>query len=280
MLIVIGIILLLILLYLFSLRGRTGHPGLPELRRWRYAHRGLHTPGVPENSMAAFRAALEAGFGIELDLHLLTDGGLAVIHDSKLERTTGKPGKVEELSSAQLSDYPLEGTQEVIPLFPQVLELFAGKAPLIIELKPDGDNYAALCEAAVAAMEGYSGPWCMESFDPRCIDWLRRHRPDIIRGQLSENYLKGNTPPALPPEIRADLQPAELPHPAGLHCLRLPGAENTEQFPLPPPLGHPGCQLDHPHPPGIRGSRQRGLDSHFRKLPASGKIIMPIGRTA
>lgn len=194
MLIVIGIILLLILLYLFSLRGRTGHPGLPELRRWRYAHRGLHTPGVPENSMAAFRAALEAGFGIELDLHLLTDGGLAVIHDSKLERTTGKPGKVEELSSAQLSDYPLEGTQEVIPLFPQVLELFAGKAPLIIELKPDGDNYAALCEAAVAAMEGYSGPWCMESFDPRCIDWLRRHRPDIIRGQLSENYLKGNTP--------------------------------------------------------------------------------------
>lgn len=194
MIIAIGIILLLILLYLLSLRGRTGQPGLAELLRWRYAHRGLHTPGVPENSMAAFRAALEAGFGIELDLHLLTDGGLAVIHDSKLERTTGKPGKVEELSSAQLSDYPLEGTEEVIPLFPQVLELFAGKAPLIIELKPDGDNYAALCEAAVAAMDGYSGPWCMESFDPRCIDWLRRHRPDIIRGQLSYNYLKGTSP--------------------------------------------------------------------------------------
>ena len=191
MIAVIGILIVLLFAYLLSLRGRTGHPGLPELRRWRYAHRGLHTPGVPENSMAAFRAALEAGFGIELDLHLLTDGGLAVIHESKLERTTGKPGKVEELSSAQLSDYPLEGTEEVIPLFPQVLELFAGKAPLIIELKPDGDNYAALCEVAVAAMEGYSGSWCMESFDPRCIDWLRRHRPDIIRGQLSENYLKG-----------------------------------------------------------------------------------------
>lgn len=192
--IILGIVLLLLLLYLLSLRGRAGQPGLTELARWRYAHRGLHGDGVPENSMAAFRAALEAGFGIELDLHLLTDGALAVIHDSKLERTTGKPGKVEELSSDRLSDYPLEGTEEVIPLFSQVLELYAGKAPLIIELKPDGDNYAALCQAAVAAMEGYTGPWCMESFDPRCVDWLRRNRPDIIRGQLSYNYLKGESP--------------------------------------------------------------------------------------
>ena len=196
MIVIIVILIVLFLFYLLSLRGRTGQPGLAELCRWRYAHRGLHTPGVPENSMAAFRAALEAGFGIELDLHLLTDGGLAVIHDSRLERTTGKPGKVEELSSAQLSEYPLEGTAQTIPLFPQVLELFAGKAPLIIELKPDGDNYAALCEAAVAAMDGYSGPWCMESFDPRCILWLRKHRPDIIRGQLSKNYFKDKS--ALP----------------------------------------------------------------------------------
>lgn len=194
MIAVIIILVAGILLYLLSLRGRTGQVGLGELRRWRYAHRGLHTPGVPENSMAAFRAALEAGFGIELDLHLLTDGALAVIHDSKLERTTGKPGKIEELSSDQLSGYTLEGTEETIPLFSQVLELYAGKAPLIIELKSDADNYAALCQAAVDAMEGYSGPWCMESFDPRCILWLRKHRPDIIRGQLSENYFKGKSP--------------------------------------------------------------------------------------
>lgn len=189
----IAIVIVLILLYMMSLRGRTGHPGLGELRRWRYAHRGLHSPGVPENSMAAFRAALEAGYGIELDVHLLTDGGLAVIHDSRLERTTGKPGKVEELSSTQLSRYPLEGTEETIPLFSHVLELFAGKAPLIIELKSDGNNCAALCQAAVAAMEGYEGPWCMESFDPRCVLWLRKNRPDILRGQLSDNFLKGNS---------------------------------------------------------------------------------------
>lgn len=188
--IILGIFGILIAVYLLSLMGRTGHPGLSELRHWRYAHRGLHKHGVPENSMAAFRAALEAGYGIELDLHLLTDGKLAVIHDSRLERTTGKPGKVEELSSAQLVDYHLEGTEEVIPLFSQVLELYAGKAPLIIELKPDGDNYAALCKTAVEAMEGYTGPWCMESFDPRCVDWLRRNHPDIIRGQLSCNYFR------------------------------------------------------------------------------------------
>ena len=176
--------------YLLALKGRTGHPGLAELRGWNYAHRGLHGEGVPENSLAAFRAAVEHGYGAELDVHLLKDGGLAVIHDSMLERTTGKPGKVEELTTADLVNYPLEGTDETIPTFQEVLEVFAGKTPLIIELKPEGGNHAALCEAACKAMEGYEGIWCMESFDPRCVLWLKQNRPDIIRGQLAENSLK------------------------------------------------------------------------------------------
>jgi len=176
--------------YLLALKGRTGHPGLGELRGWNYAHRGLHGAGVPENSLAAFRAAVEHGYGAELDVHLLKDGGLAVIHDSKLERTTGKPGKVEELTTADLVNYPLEGTAETIPTFAEVLKVFAGKTPLIIELKPEGGNHAALCEAACKAMEGYEGIWCMESFDPRCVLWLKQNRPDIIRGQLAENSLK------------------------------------------------------------------------------------------
>ena len=90
--------------YLLALKGRTGHPGLGELRGWNYAHRGLHGAGVPENSLAAFRAAVEHGYGAELDVHLLKDGGLAVIHDSRLERTTGKPGKVEELKRLNILD--------------------------------------------------------------------------------------------------------------------------------------------------------------------------------
>ena len=74
---------------LLTLRGRTGHPGLEALRGWGYAHRGLHGDGVPENSMAAFKAALDHGYGIELDIHLLKDGNLAVIHDASLKRTAG-----------------------------------------------------------------------------------------------------------------------------------------------------------------------------------------------
>lgn len=182
-------ILLLAVLLIFAVRGRKGHPGMEALRGWAYAHRGLHGHGVPENSMAAFQAALEAGYGIELDVHLLKDGSLAVIHDSSLLRTTGRCGNVEDLTEDTLSLYHLEGTEETIPAFPQVLKLFSGKAPMIIELKTFGGNHAALCEAACKAMEGYPGPWCMESFDPRCTRWLKKHRPEIIRGQLTANFL-------------------------------------------------------------------------------------------
>ena len=180
-------------LYIFSVRGRTGHPGLADLQGWSYAHRGLHDKHRPENSMSAFQAALEAGYGIELDIHLLKDGNLAVIHDSALIRTTGAAGAVEDLSTEQLSDYQLEGTAETIPTFLQVLKLFDGKAPLIVELKPHGKNYALLAETACKQLETYPGPYCIESFDPRCIHWLRKNRPGVIRGQLTENFLSGKS---------------------------------------------------------------------------------------
>lgn len=186
--ILIAIILLCVLLVL-AMMGRAGHKGLHELRGWGYAHRGLHGNGVPENSMLAFRKALDGGYGIEFDVHLMKDGTLAVIHDSSLKRTAGADVLIEDLTLADLDNYRLEGTDEKIPLFSELLELYAGKAPLIIELKAHG-NHAALTEAVCNAMEGYNGVYCMESFDPRVIQWLRKNRPEIIRGQLAENYLK------------------------------------------------------------------------------------------
>ncbi len=185
--------------YLFTLRGRTGHPGLKDLQGWGYAHRGLHKECIPENSMAAFRAALEKGYGIELDIHLMKDGNLAVIHDASLKRTAGVDIPIEELTAADLENYRLEGTEEKIPLFSQVLELFDGKAPIIVELKPMNNNHAALAEAACKMLESYQGVYCMESFDPRCIHWLKKNRPQIIRGQLTENFVKndGKMPLAL-----------------------------------------------------------------------------------
>ena len=187
------ILLLLSCVYIGSVGGRTGHPGLKELRGWNYAHRGLHSPGVPENSMAAFRASLEHGYGIEFDLHLLKDGNLAVIHDSLLKRTTGREGRIEDLTTEDLPHYPLEGTAETIPTFRQLLDLYAGKAPLIVELKPVDGNHAQLAETACEMLKDYPGVYCMESFDPRCVYWLKKNRPQIIRGQLAENFFRSNS---------------------------------------------------------------------------------------
>ena len=94
---------------------RKGHKDLASLRGWKYAHRGLHGNGIPENSMAAFRAALDGGYGIELDVHLMKDGKLAVIHDASLKRTAGADVKIEDLTEADLANYPLEGTEQTIP---------------------------------------------------------------------------------------------------------------------------------------------------------------------
>ena len=197
------LLLFLVIVYLFAIRCRSGHAGLKDLQGWSYAHRGLHSEGVPENSMAAFKAALDHGFGVELDIHLLRDGNLAVIHDSLLNRTTGQSGHVEDLTTEQLQNYHLEGTQETIPEFMDVLTLFNGKAPIIVELKPENGNHAALCEAACKMLETYKGIYCVESFDPRCVIWLKQHRPNIIRGFLTENFFK--TKNDLPDYLRFSL---------------------------------------------------------------------------
>ncbi len=187
-------------LYVLSTQGRTGHPGLDALKGWKYAHRGLHDETLPENSMAAFRAALEHGYGIELDIHLMKDGKLAVIHDTSLKRTAGADVKITDLTAEDLENYRLGGTEEKIPLFSEVLELFAGKAPLIIELKSDS-NAAELVATAVKAMEGYEGAYCMESFDPRVVYELKKQAPQIIRGQLTMDYFKEENSP-LPPALK------------------------------------------------------------------------------
>lgn len=194
---VIIILSLLSTAYILSTMGRKGHPGLEALRGWSYAHRGLHGNGIPENSMTAFREALAGGYGIELDVHLLKDGNLAVIHDPSLKRTAGADVRIEDLDTEDLSQYTLEGTQETIPTFRQVLDLFEGKAPLIIELKPEGGNHAALTKAVCDMLDRYNGVYCIESFDPRCVTWLKKNRPDIIRGQLTEDFV-GNPRSPLP----------------------------------------------------------------------------------
>ena len=187
--IITGILLAPCILYILALRCRHGHKTLAALRGWGYAHRGLHGNGVPENSMEAFRLALEGGYGIELDVHLMKDGNLAVIHDASLKRTACADVLIEDLTLEDLPKYPLEGTQECIPLFSEVLALYDGKAPIIVELKAERGNHAALTAAVCDLLENYCGAYCLESFDPRVVYWLRKNRQCQCRGQLAENFV-------------------------------------------------------------------------------------------
>ena len=172
-------------------RCRRGNKEWKELKKYRYAHRGLYSlPDAPENSMEAFCRAVDKGYGIELDVHLMADGQLAVIHDSSLLRTAGADVRIEDLKEADLAQYPLEGTDQIIPVFSDVVDMVAGRVPLIVELKPVGNNVDALCRETMEVMRGYEGLYCVESFDPRVGDWFKRRRPGVCRGQLSENFMK------------------------------------------------------------------------------------------
>ena len=192
--IILCIVLLAVVLFelwAICLRCRREHPYWKTLGQYRYAHRGWHCrPAIPENSMAAFRLAVENGFGAELDVHLMKDGHLAVIHDSSLRRTAGADVMVEDLTLEELRQYRLEGTDEPIPLLEDVLALFEGRTPLVVELKSYKGNHDALAEATMAMLDKFRVAYCVESFDPRCLMWLKKHRPDVVRGQLSQQFFR------------------------------------------------------------------------------------------
>ncbi len=190
-LILSAVLCLLLVLYLLSLKGNTKNPDAAYFASVRYAHRGFHhKPHIPENSLAAFREAKERGYGIELDVHLMRDGRLAVIHDASLQRTAGADVFIEDLTENDLKTYTLETSEEHIPTFAEVLACIDGAVPLLIELKAERGNAAALCRALTDALSHYSGKYCVESFDPRCLLQLKKIAPAIVRGQLSENFFR------------------------------------------------------------------------------------------
>ena len=165
-----------------------------HLTGWDYAHRGLYDNehGIPENSMAAFRRAVDKGYGIELDVHLTADNQLVVFHDDTLTRMCGVNKKISSFLYSDLMQLRLLGTEEGIPLFKDVLELIDGKVPLIIELKVDGSNQNLLCPLVWQLLSRYKGDYCIESFHPFVLQWFKRHEPQVVRGQLSCNFFKEN----------------------------------------------------------------------------------------
>ena len=149
-----------------------------------FAHRGLHGPGVPENSLAAFRAAIALGAGIECDVRLSADDVPVIVHDADLTRLCGEPARVVKLSAAALAGKRLLGTTETIPRLADLLMIAAGRTPLLIELKSESGNAARLTAAVCRTLGARPGPVGIMSFDLRVGAWLARHRPDLRRGLI------------------------------------------------------------------------------------------------
>ena len=163
-------------------------PGLKyrRARPWKrslFAHRGLHDEARPENSLAAFAAACEAGYGIELDVRFTRDGALVVFHDDDLKRMCGDARRPDALTLRELQALRLGGTDERIPTFDEVLELVNGRVPLLVEIK-SCKNIFALTDATAARLKRYKGKYLVESFNPLSLLRLRRVAPEMIRGQL------------------------------------------------------------------------------------------------
>lgn len=151
-----------------------------------FAHRGLHDArrGVPENSLAAFRAAVEAGYGIELDVRMSRDGVAMVFHDSSLDRMCGEPGRVDEMDAAELRKKRLLGTAETIPTLTEVRVLMAGRAPILVEVKNATPRLGGVETATALALRDYNGPYAVMSFNPRTVAWFQDHAPHMVRGQV------------------------------------------------------------------------------------------------
>lgn len=179
-------IVVLFLIYLFLIAPKNKK----EMKKFKtkyYAHRGLHNDHRAENSMSAFKAALDAGYGIELDIRLSKDGKLVVFHDDTLNRVCGREGKVIDFTAEELATFKLSGTEDGIPLFSDVLAIVDGKVPLLVEIKED-PGVSAVSLAACEILKNYRGEFIIESFNPLSLRTVKENYPEIPRGILSQRY--------------------------------------------------------------------------------------------
>jgi glycerophosphoryl diester phosphodiesterase len=154
-----------------------------------FAHRGLHHgPGIPENSLVAFAAALEFGAGIECDLRLTADGQIVVFHDADAWRLCASPMRIGRSTLADLGRLQLGGRP--IPTLASLFALVAGRVPLLLEVKVERDIWRWI-PALRRELAGYAGRFGMMSFDPRVARLLKTNVPEVRRGLI----LRASTPP-------------------------------------------------------------------------------------
>jgi glycerophosphoryl diester phosphodiesterase len=159
------------------------------------SHRGYHGPGTPENSMAAFDAAVRNGYTIELDVHATKDDVLVVFHDDNLIRMTSYNKTIEDCTFAEIRNLVLDATNQKIPALAEVLDSVNSQVGLLIEIKHHpriGKVEELLCHL----LDRYPGKFAVVSFDPRILAWFYRNRASYTRGQISGG-LKGKKLPVL-----------------------------------------------------------------------------------
>lgn len=164
------------------------------------AHRALHdvARGLPENSRVAIRAAMDHGYGIEIDLQPSRDDVAMVFHDYDMKRLTGVAGPLRQKSAQELGAMRLLGGDEGIPTLAEVLDLVAGRVPLLIELKDQhgqmGETCGTLEAATLRALESYSGPVALMSFNPHMVARMGELAPHLPRGIVGCGYRADNWP--------------------------------------------------------------------------------------
>ncbi|WP_406869998.1 glycerophosphodiester phosphodiesterase family protein [Thioclava sp. 'Guangxiensis'] len=176
------------------------------------AHRAYHDRAQrrPENSLAAIRAAIAAGYGIEIDLQLSADGVAMVFHDYLLDRLTGETGPLHARTAAELQAIPLRDADEGIPTFAEVLDLVAGQVPLLVEIKNQNDRNGAglgpLEDAAAQALRGYQGPVAVMGFNPETIALFHAAAPEVTVGLTTYAEWSAEDFPDLDDDQRARLR--------------------------------------------------------------------------
>lgn len=190
LLIILGILLTIVLVYLFLVSPKMFHkPDYSGFFGVHYAHRGLfdNKSNAPENSLNAIRKAVDAGYGIEFDIQLSKDNIPVIFHDASLKRVCGIDGRVWDYTCEELQKIKLADSDQTIPTLAEVLKVVEGRVPLIIEYKMDGVD-TKVCELGNELLKDYKGLYCIESFHPFAVRWYKKHRPDIVRGQISMDF--------------------------------------------------------------------------------------------
>jgi glycerophosphoryl diester phosphodiesterase len=160
------------------------------LTGWEYAHRGLHSPGVPENSLAAAKAAIAAGMAIECDVQRSLDKHPMVFHDWELGRLTNSTGLTEVFSAEELEALVMQDSDERPSRLEAVLGVVDGAVPILIEIKSrPGYDVEATCERVAALLDRYRGEHAIMSFDPRAPEWFAQNSPDTLRGLVCTDTL-------------------------------------------------------------------------------------------